>query len=142
MAGCQRHLVQLAYVPSGDDDAARIGVVLDLFDSHFDLVDDATVYGLPRAPLLAIYRPKVAVLVGPLVPDADAVVLEVFGVGAALQEPQQFMDDGFEVALLGGDQRKTFGEIETHLIAEHAGRASAGAVGFVGPVRLDVLHQI
>jgi hypothetical protein len=31
---------------------------------------------------------------GPLVPDGDVVVVQIGDVGVALQEPQQFMDDG------------------------------------------------
>ena len=142
VAGRQRHLVQLAHVPGRDDDAARIGIVPDLIDRDFDLVDHAAVHRFPRTPLLAVHRAEFAVLIGPLIPDGDAVVFQVFDVGAALQEPQQLMDDGFQVALLGGDQRETFGEVEAHLVAEHAGGAGAGAVGFMGAVVQHVLHQI
>ncbi len=81
-------------------------------------------------------------LVRPFVPDADAIVLEVFDVGTALQEPQQFVDDGFQVTLLGGDQRESLRQIEAHLVAEHTGRAGAGAVGFLRAMIEHVLHQI
>jgi hypothetical protein len=74
---------------------------------HFgDLVDVAPVARRPGAPLIAVDRAKVAVGVGPLVPDADAVVLQVSDVGVALQEPEQLVDDGLEVDLLGGEQGK------------------------------------
>ena len=142
MAGCERHLVEFAHVPRRDDDAARVRIVLDLVDGDLDLVDHAAIHRLPRAPLLAVYRAEVAVLVRPFVPDADPVFLEVFGVGAALQEPQQFMDDGFQVAFLGSDQREALCKIEAHLVAEHAGGAGAGAVGFFCALVEDVLHQI
>ena len=45
------------------------------------------------------------------------------------QEPEQLVDDRLEVQLLGGDERKAGGQIEAHLVAEHAERAGAGAVG-------------
>ena len=142
MAGRERHAVQLAHVPGRDDDAARIGIVFDLLHRDLDLVDHAAIDGFPRAPLLAVHRAKIAVLVRPFVPDTDAVFLQIFGIGAALQKPQQFVDDGLQVALLGGDQRETLRQIEAHLVAEHAGGAGAGAVGFCGAVVQHVLHQV
>ena len=42
-----------------------------------DLVDRPAVGRLPRPPLLAVDRAELAVLVGPLVPDGDAVLLQV-----------------------------------------------------------------
>ena len=141
MAGRQCHPVQLAHVPCRDDNAARIRVVFDLLNRDLDLVDHAAIDGFPRAPLLAVHRAEIVVLVRPLVPDRDAILFEIFGIGAALQKPQQFVDDGFQVALLGGDQREALGEIKTHLVTEHAGGAGAGAVGFMGAVFQHVLHQ-
>jgi hypothetical protein len=38
---------------------------------------------------MAVDRAKVAALVGPFVPDADAVLVEIFDVGVAGQEPEQ-----------------------------------------------------
>ncbi|MNR30540.1 hypothetical protein D3C85_1480030 [compost metagenome] len=46
------------------------------------------------------------------------------------------------MALLGGHQRKTGGEIEAHLVAEYRTGTGAGAVGLVGAVRQHVLHQV
>ena len=125
-----------------DDDAARVRIILDLVDGDPDLVDHAAVHSFPRAPLLAVYGAEIAVFIRPFVPDADPILLEVLGVGAALQKPQQFMDDGFQVAFLGSDQRETLCEVEAHLVAEDAGGAGAGAVGFFRSVIEDVLHQI
>ena len=142
MAGCERHLVELADVPGRDDQAARIGVLLDLRDDFGNLVHRAPVRRGPRAPLLAVHRAEVALLVRPFVPDRHAVFLEVADVGVALQEPQQFVDDGLQVAFLGGDQREALCEVEAHLVAEHADRAGAGAVGFFRAVFQHVLHEI
>src|SRR6185369_13985334 len=87
-------------------------------------------------------RPEIAVLVGPFVPDADAVLLQVGDVGVALQEPQQFVDDGLEMQLLGGNHREAPAQVETHLPAENGARAGAGAVGFVMAVFEHVTHQV
>ena len=106
MARRQRHAVDLGRVPGGDDQPARIGVAADLGDHIGDLVDDAAVRRRPGAPLLAVDRAEVAVLVGPFVPDGDAVLVEIVDVGVAAQEPQQLVDDGLQMQLLGGDQRK------------------------------------
>ena len=107
-----------------------------------DLVDQAAIRGFPAAPLLAVDRPEVAVFVGPLVPDADAVRLEVGDVGIALQEPQQLVHDRLQVQLLGRHHREALGQIETHLPAKDRARAGAGAVGFIVPVVENVAHQV
>ena len=48
--------MQLADVPGGDDQAARVGVSPDLFDNLADLVDHFPVGRLPTAPLLTVNR--------------------------------------------------------------------------------------
>ena len=77
---------------------------------------------------------EVAVGIGPFVPYAYTVFLQVVHVCVAGEEPQQFVYDRFEMQFLGCDQRKSVGEIETHLVAEHRFRARAGTVGFHGSV--------
>ncbi|MNY65983.1 hypothetical protein D3C86_2033410 [compost metagenome] len=52
------------------------------------------------------------------------------------------MNDGAQVALLGGHQREPFLQIETHLVAENRQRASAGTVGFRGALGEHFVHQI
>jgi hypothetical protein len=84
----------------------------------------------------AIDRPEIAVFVGPFVPDRNAVFLEIGDIGLALQEPQQLVDDRLEMQLLGREDRKALGQIETHLIAEDRARAGAGAVAAVGAVSI------
>ena len=44
--------------------------------------------------LIAVVLADGAVRVRPLVPDGDVVLVQIGDVGVALQEPQQFMDDG------------------------------------------------
>src|SRR5574337_604766 len=142
MAGQQRHLRQLAHVPGADDQPARIGVAPNLLDHPADLVDRATVDGGPGAPLPPVDRTELAMFIGPFVPDAHAVLFQVGDVGVAAQEPDQLVHDRLQVQLLGGDQRKTLRKIETHLPAEHAARAGAGAVRLFGAMSEDVLKQI
>ena len=59
-----------------------------------------------------------------------------------LQEPQKLVDDGAQVQLLGGHQRKAGCEIEAHLIAEYAQGAGAGAVVLARAVLADVAQKI
>src|SRR5579859_3301274 len=96
----------------------------------------------PRAPLVAIDRTELAVFVGPLVPDTYAVFLEITGIGFALQEPQQFMDDRLQVNLLGGQQREARLQVKAQLRAEYAERAGAGAVLLAVAVLQNMPHQI
>ena len=90
----QRHFIQLADVPCRDDDPAGVRVVFQLVHHRADLVDMAAVRRRPGTPLFAVDRPQVAILIRPLVPDGDVVLVQIGDVGVALQEPQQFMDDG------------------------------------------------
>lgn len=122
------HLVNISGIPGGDEHSSRIRIVLDHVHDLAQLVDRAAVRSRPGAPLVAIDRTKIAVLVGPFVPDGDTVVLEILDVGVAGDEPKEFVDDGFEVNLFGGQKRETFGEVEAHLVAEDAFGAYAGAV--------------
>ena len=81
---------------------------------------------------MAVDRPEVAVLVGPLVPYPYPVFLQVAHVGVALEKPQQFVDNRLEMQFLGGEQRESLFEIESHLMAEHGERARARAVALRG----------
>ena len=142
MAGRQRHVLDIAGVPGGDDVAARIGIVFQAVQQAGDLVDLASVRGFPVSPLMAVDRAEVAVFVGPFVPDAYAVFLQGTDVGVAAQEPQQLMDDRPEVQLLGGQYGETGRQVKTHLPAKHRAGASAGAVGFFAAVFINMAHQV
>ncbi len=107
-----------------------------------DLVDVTPVRRRPGAPLVTVHRPEIAVCIGPLVPDGDLVVVQVTQVGVALQEPQQLMNDGAQVAFLGGHQRKAVGEVKAHLVAKDTDRARAGAVLLAGTVVTHMAHQV
>ena len=111
-------------------------------DDLRDLVDVAPVRGRPGAPLVAVDRTEVAVLVGPLVPDRDAAVLEPLDVGVAAQEPQQLGEDRAGVHLLGRDQREAGGEVEPHLVAEDAAGPGAGAVALLDAVVEDPGEEV
>ena len=96
----------------------------------------------PGPPLVPVDRAELAVGVGPLVPDADAALLQPAHVGRALQEPDQLTDHRLQVQLLGGHRRKAVGEVEAHLVAEDAQRAGAGAVVLGAPCVRTVSRQI
>jgi len=84
--------------------------------------------------LRAVDRTEIAVLVRPLVPDADPMLPEIGDVGVALQKPQQFVGDRLPVQPLRRQHRKAGGQIEAHLMAEDRAGSRAGPVGAVGPV--------
>ena len=71
----QRHFIQFTHVPGRDNDTARVRIIFQLVYDGRDLVDMAAVRGRPRAPLLAVDRTQVAVLISPLVPDGDIVFM-------------------------------------------------------------------
>ena len=53
----------------------------------------------PAAPLFAVNRSQFAVLIGPFIPDAYAMFFQVFDIGIAFQEPEQFIDNAFQMQL-------------------------------------------
>ena len=142
MAWGQVHLWDVGHVPCAHDHAPGVGSVFYLLYDFGDLVYVAAVVVRPRPPLVTVDMPEVSGLIGPLVPDAHAVFLQIFHVCVAFQEPQKFMYDGFEVKLFSGEQRKPLREIEAHLTAEHADGAGAGAVGLGYSVVEYVFEQV
>ena len=142
MARRQRHPRDVGDVPGGHDQAARIGVGLDVADQLRDLVDVFAGRRRPRAPLGAVDRTEFAVRIGPFVPDRDAVRLQVLRVGRPRQEPQQFVEDRSGVQLLRRQQREPGGEVEAHLVAEHRTRAGAGPVALDDAVLEHVTHEV
>ena len=142
VTGHQRHLVQISHVPGADDDAAAVRGGLELLDDFADLVDVAAIGLGPAAPLHAVHGAKAAVRARPFVPDGAAALLQPFHIAVAAQEPQQFIDDGFEVHFLGGHQRKTFGQVKAHLVAKHAAGAGAGAVTLAHTMLVHMAHKV
>lgn len=138
----QRHARNLSDIPGGHDQTARVGRRADLLDELCDLVDMAAIGRRPRAPLCAVDRAELTLGIGPFVPDGHAVFLQIAHVGAALQEPQEFVHDGLDVHFLGGDERETFLQVEAHLVAEHRARARAGSVGLVCAMFKYMAHEV
>ena len=142
VTGWQRHRLDLRHVPRTHDQAARIRIGFDLVGDMRDLIDGRTVACVPGPPLRAVDRAQVAVLIGPLVPDRHTVVVQIRDIGIALQKPQKLVDDGFGVNLLGRDHRKPVGQVEPHLVAEHAVGARARAVVLPDAGFADTPHKI
>jgi len=142
MARQERHALELADVPGTDDDAPRVRVLAQRRDRGRHLVDVAPVRRDPVAPLLAVHRPELAVLVGPFVPDRDALLAQRADVGLAAQEPKQLVDDALQVQLLGRHDREARREVEAQLRAEDRERPGPGAVLLAGAVVAHVAQQV
>ena len=85
---------------------------------------------------------KLAILIRPLVPDTHAVVLQVLDIGIALEEPQQLVDDGLEVELLGSQEREALLEVKTHLMTEDRDSACTCTVVLLGTLGEYALAEI
>ncbi len=142
MAGCERHLGKIGRVPGAHDQPPRTRIGADFGNHLFDLVDGVAVLRRPRAPLLAIDGPELAIGVGPFVPDRHPVLTQIFDVGVAGEKPQQLVHDRLQVQLLGRDEREAVGKIEAQLMAEHRKRAGAGTVVFFDAVLEDPFEEI
>src|SRR3546814_7812913 len=53
-----------------------------------------------------------------------------------------FVDDRLDVQLLGREQRETLGQVEAHLVAEHAVGAGPGPVLLENAGLADMPHQV
>jgi hypothetical protein len=104
--------------------------VLDCFHRFTDLVDGSAFVIRPRTPLVTVDMPQISILIGPFIPDAYPVLLQVFYVCIAFQEPEQFVDNGFQMKFLGSQTREALVHIETHLVSEYADCTGSGAVAF------------
>src|SRR6185503_7169588 len=142
VAGRQRHAIDVCRVPGRNDMAARIRPGGDVPDEVLDLVDFPPIGRAPVAPLVAVDRAELALVVGPFVPDGDAVLLQPAHVGVAAQEPEQLVGDRLEVQLLGGEQREAFAQVEAQLPAEERQRAGAGAVGLARAALQHLAQQL
>lgn len=52
------------------------------------------------------------------------------------------MDNRLEVEFFGGEERKSVGEVESHLVAKNGTSAGAGAVGLVDAIVADVAEKV
>ncbi len=119
MTGCEGHPIELGHVPCANDKTPAIRIGFDLVNDAIDLIDDRPIGAVPVDPLRSVDGAEVAVLVGPFIPNSDAVFVEITDVGLAAQKPEQFVDDRFQMQLLRGQRRKLFAQIEARLRAEH-----------------------
>lgn len=142
VTGRQCHLVDQRRVPGRDDVAARVRVCLDALDELCHLVDMPAVIIRPGAPLGTIDGTEVAIFVGPLIPDADAVFLQVADIRIALQEPEQLVNDRLQMQALRRDDWKTFRQIKAHLVTEHGAGAGSRAVTAIAAGFKNVAQKV
>src|SRR4029450_13768852 len=98
------------------------------------------VVAAPVAPLRSIHAAEVTIFVSPFIPNGDTVLVEIVNVCVAAQEPEQLVDDRFDVQLLGCEQRESRSvgtQIKARLGAEDRQRPRAGAI----VARLTVLEH-
>ena len=84
----------------------------------------------------------IVVAEGVVVPDMDAVFDEIADVGIAFQKPQQLVDHPFQKDPLGGQQRESGFQVETHLVSEDPLGPGSGAVAAHDAFGHDPMQQI
>jgi len=67
------------------------------------------------------------------------MVIQVPDVRAAMQKPQQFVNDGFEVQFLRCHRGKTRCEIEAHLVTKETDGACSGSIWLACALVEDIL---
>ena len=141
VAGRKRHAVDIRHVPGTHDVAPRIGIGTDGLHHGRYLVDVPPVRRGPAPPLITVDGPQVAFGRGPFVPDGHSVFVQVADIGIPREEPQQFVDDGAQMELLGSEQWETLGQVETHLVAEDTLRPRPRPVALHGSLLHDFIEQ-
>lgn len=134
MAGCQCHVSDIANIPGGDDHPAAVGIGADGLHHLADLIDGLAIGSGPTAPLMAIHRAQVPVFIRPLIPDPDAMVLQVLHICISFEEPKQFVDNGFDVEFFGGQHGESLLQIHPHLVPECADRSGTGPIVLLNAV--------
>src|SRR6266404_7064908 len=140
MTGRQRHLVDLGRIPRAHNQTPARRISFHFGDHFVDLIDARAVFAPPIAPLRAINAAEFAFFIGPFVPNAHAMLVEITNVGIAAQKPEQLVNNRFDVQLLRREQRKSHAcgtQIEARLRAEDRQCAGTGAIG----ARLTLLEH-
>src|SRR3974390_1638843 len=91
---------------------------------------------------MPVHRPEIAALVGPFVPDTDAMILQIFDVGVAGEKPEQLVDNRLQMQLLGRQHWEAVGQVEAHLMSENRQRTRAGAIVLLDAAVEDRLYEI
>src|SRR5262249_4173258 len=89
-----------------------------------------------------VHGAELALLVRPLIPDADAMLVQPGGVRIVTQEPEQLADYRANVNLLRRDEREALREIEAHLATEERERAGASAIGLACAGVSHLAHHV
>ncbi len=90
----------------------------NLLDDILELIDRSSIRRGPGAPLLAIDRPELAIFIGPFIPDAHAILVQIAHVGLATDKPEKLVDDRSSVNLAIGQQWKARSQVKAHLVSE------------------------
>src|SRR5437762_14031105 len=99
MTRWQRHPADLSRIPCAHDESPALWIRFDLRDDAVDLIDAHAAFAAPIAPLRTVNATELAVVVGPFIPDCNAMFVEITNVRIAAQEPEQLVDDRFDVQL-------------------------------------------
>ena len=112
VARCERHPVEFANVPGTDEQPAGVWLGADRGDHLAQLVDRPPIGGRPGSPLRTVDRTEISLLVSPFIPDGHAVCTQRGDIGLSPQEPEQLVEDRFEMDPLGRHQGKPSCQVE------------------------------
>ena len=127
---------QHARIPCCHNVTTTVRVALDAVDYLLNLVD---AFVVPVAPLCAINRAEVAVSVSPFIPNRNFMVVQIFDVCVAGNEPQQLINYRLQMYFFRSDKREAFREAKPHLMPENADGSGACTVAFLHSLVKDTL---
>src|SRR5699024_3095398 len=85
---------------------------------------------------------KLALFIGPLIPDRDATFRQPTNVCIPAKEPKQLALNRLHRDELRRDPRETLGQVKPHLVTEHRTGSRPGAVRLAITVLQNVAEQI
>src|SRR5262249_55933280 len=102
-----------------------------LRDQIIDLIHSRAVCPSPIPPLRAIHASELAFFIGLFIPNRYPMLIKITNVRITAQEPQQLVEDGFDVQLFRREQRKPWSvraQIKSGWSSEHRQRSLTRAI--------------
>jgi hypothetical protein len=97
----QSHSIKFTRVPGANQMPPAVRGGLDLVDDLIELMNRPAFRRAPVTSLGSVDTTEVTVSIGPFIPDANAVFVEIRCIRVSANKPQQLINHGPQVNLLG-----------------------------------------
>ncbi len=91
---------------------------------------------------MAVNRPQFTLLIRPVVPDSNSILIQVTDVRVPCQKPEQLVNNRFRVKFLGRHKGKTTFQIKTHLVSKDASDSGPGTIFLLSSAVENLVQQL